>query len=72
MTSVEFWARINADGTLTVPPEIVARLEPEQPLRVILLTSQGGDDREWATVTAEQFPQGYADTDAIYDELPAG
>jgi hypothetical protein len=29
------------------------------------------EDHEWARLTAEQFLQGYADGDAIYDELPA-
>lgn len=28
------------------------------------------DDRDWADFTAAQFLQGYADSDAIYDDEP--
>jgi hypothetical protein len=27
------------------------------------------EDKQWAEFTAEQFLKGYADTDAIYDEV---
>ena len=72
MKTLEFRARLNPDHTLTVPAELVAQLRPEQPVRVILLVPAVGEDQEWARLTAEQFMKGYADSDAIYDELPAG
>jgi hypothetical protein len=70
--TLEFRASLNPDHTLTVPTELAAQLRPEQPVRVILLVPEVGEDQEWARLTAEQFVRGYADGDAIYDELPAG
>ena len=72
MKTLEFRARLNPDHTLTVPAELVAHLRPEEPVRVILLVTEGDEDQEWARLTTEQFMKGYADSDAIYDELPAG
>ena len=71
MKTLEFRASLNPDRTLTVPPELAAQLRPEQPVRVILLVSDADEDGAWARLTAEQFLTGYADGDAIYDELPA-
>jgi hypothetical protein len=72
MRTLEFRASLNPDHTLTVPTELAAQLRPEQSVRVILLVPEVGEDQEWARLTAEQFVRGYADGDAIYDELPAG
>lgn len=30
------------------------------------------EDQEWADLSAEQFLQRYADTDAIYDDISTG
>ena len=71
MKALEFWTAINPDKTLTLPPEIAAEVGSEERVRVILLTGDGGDDQDWAHLTAEKFLKGYADGDAIYDDLPA-
>jgi hypothetical protein len=68
MKTLEFEARISADRTLTVPPELAAQIQEEQPVRVILLVPDSAEDREWARLTAEQFLDGYAAGDAIYDD----
>ena len=72
MKTLEFRARLNPDHTLTVPTELVAQLRSDEPVRVILLVPELGEDQAWSHLTAEQFVKGYADGDAIYDELPAG
>ena len=69
MKALEFWTAINADNTLPLPPEIAAEVGSEEQVRVILLTGDGGDDQDWAHLTAEQFLKGYADGDATYDDL---
>ena len=74
MKTLEFEAPLNADGTLPVPAEIAAQVDPQRPVRVILVQRDptGSDeDAEWAHHAAEQFLAGYDDGDAIYDDLPA-
>ena len=55
-----------------VPADIAAALPPERPLRVIVLVPDTSEDQAWDRLAAEQFLRGYAESDAIYDELPAG
>jgi hypothetical protein len=71
MSTVEFWTQVSPDHTLSVPPEPAAKLSPHQRVRVIVLIPDADPDAEWSRLTTEQFLAGYADTDAIYDELPA-
>lgn len=71
MTALEFWTTVNHDQTLTLPPEVAAKVGREQQLRVILIVPDG-DDPTWERLTTDQFLSGYAPSDAIYDELPAG
>jgi hypothetical protein len=72
MKILEFQTEIRTDDTVKVPPEISAQIQKDQPIRVILLISESTDDHQWANLTAEQFMKGYADSDAIYDQLSAG
>jgi hypothetical protein len=71
MKTLEFEASLNPDSTLRVPQEIAAQLQPDQPVRVIVLIPDAAEEHDWSRMTAEQFLAGYADSDAIYDELPA-
>ena len=71
MRAFEFQACLNRDDTLKVPEEVAAEVQQEQPVRVILIVPDSDEDRGWERLTAEQFLQGYADSDAIYDDLPA-
>ncbi len=72
MKTLEFRASLNPDDTLTVPPDVAAQIGPAQPLRVVLLIPELDEDTDWVHLTADQFLKGYADSDAVYDELPAG
>ena len=38
---------------------------------MLVLFSEPDTDSEWERLAAEDFGQGYVDTDAIYDELSA-
>jgi len=42
-----------------------------QTVRVLVLFSEPDADSAWEQLAAEDFGQGYVDTDAIYDELSA-
>jgi hypothetical protein len=72
MLAHEFEGTINADRTLAVPEEIAARIPPGQPVRVLVLIHEPTEEEEWRRLTTEQFLQGYAESDAIYDQLPTG
>jgi hypothetical protein len=70
MKTFEFQARITGEGTLKVPEEAVAELPREKIVRVILLLSDSEGDRTWTHLAAERFLKGYAERDAVYDNLP--
>ena len=72
MKALEFEAPLNPDRTLTVPPAVAAQVPAGGTVRVLLLVAESTEDEDWNRLTAEQFFKGYADSDAIYDELPGG
>lgn len=72
MKAIEFEGSLNPDSTLTVPAQVAQLLPHDQPMRVLLLIPEGGEAQEWERLAAEQFLQGYAESDAVYDDLPAG
>lgn len=70
MRALEFSGSLNPDSTLTVPRQIANLVPRDQPIRVLLLISDDGESQDWERLTTEQFLQGYAPSDAIYDNLP--
>lgn len=70
-TTLEFETHPNEDGTLTLPDNITAQLKGIESVRVLLILQANRDESEWAELTREQFLKGYADGDAIYDQLSA-
>jgi hypothetical protein len=69
MKAVEFEARLNEDGTLSVPAELIPSLKQAPFLKIILLFPAEDDEKDWARLTVEQFAQGYVEADSIYDQL---
>lgn len=72
MKTLEFDAQISPDSTLKVPGAFSSQIEAGQPVHVVLLVPESGEDQDWSRLTAEQFLKGYADSDAIYDDLSNG
>lgn len=72
MKAVEFQAEVNPDQTLRVPSNLADAIPSGQSVRVLILIPEGASDAEWERLTAHEFGQGYADTDAIYDQLSSG
>lgn len=70
MQQFEFQTFLPADATVTVPPEIAVQVEPNRPIRIVMLVPDPLEDREWSALTASEFLDGYADEDAMYDRLP--
>ncbi len=67
--ALEFETHLNEDGTISLPPEIASQLKGVESVRVLLILPASSEDKEWADLTKDQFLQGYADGDAIYDQL---
>ncbi len=72
MKQFEFQATLSPDATFKIPAEVMAQIEYDQPVHVVVLVPERQEDRDWATLTTDQFLQGYADSDAVCDELRAG
>ncbi len=72
MKTIEFQSQLNPDRTLTVPASVVGAIPIGQTVRVLVLLAENDTDPEWEQLTAEEFGQGYADTDAVYDQLSTG
>ena len=68
MKTLEFESHVTADKTLSVPPDVARELKPEESIHVVVIL-RTDEDRDWARLTAEQFLQGYAESDALYDDL---
>jgi hypothetical protein len=69
MKAIEFQSRLNPDQTLTVPASALSAIPIGQPVRVLVLIPETEMDQEWERLAAVDFGQGYADTDAVYDQL---
>lgn len=72
MKAFEFQTALNPDKTLAVPPEVANLLPAQGPVRVIVLVEESDEERDWLRFGAEQFLKGYAESDAIYDQLSGG
>lgn len=72
MPTWQFETHLNPNQTVTVPPDVAAQLGPEATLHVVLMSGDPNEDADWQRLAAEQFFQGYAPGDDIYDQLPAG
>jgi hypothetical protein len=63
--------RSEADGLVELAELLtLLRLRAEGAIQQV--SRERDDDRQWEQRTAEEFGQGYADTDAIYDHLGGG
>jgi hypothetical protein len=69
MKAIEFQSQLNPDRTLSVPSDVASAIPVNQPVRVLVLIAEGAADQEWEHLAAWEFGQGYADSDAIYDQF---
>ncbi len=72
MKAYEFPIQVSAEGTIELPAVLSELLPHGQVVRVIFLVREPEDtyeQKEWAYLTAKEFFAGYADSDAIYDEM---
>lgn len=69
MKAVEFQSELSANRTLAVPADLLEEIPSGQPLRVLILLPQSEEVRAWEQLAASEFGLGYADGDAIYDNV---
>ena len=69
MKAVTFQSELRPDQTLSVPEGILDQIPPGRRLRVLVLVPEDAEDPAWEELTATEFGTGYADSDAIYDQL---
>ena len=69
MKAVEFQSEMGPDRTLSIPASVSEQIPRGQTLRVLLLVPENPEDQAWEQLAAAEFGMGYADTDAIYDQL---
>jgi hypothetical protein len=73
MKTVEFQSRLNADRTVSVPESVALQLPTGEAFRVVIvLTDSENEEHEWNHMAAAEFLKGYAESDAVYDDLPTG
>jgi hypothetical protein len=72
MKTLECTAEVKEDNTLSIPSEIAEQLRGTASVRVVILLPDLDEDADWKRLGMEQFFKGYAESDAIYDELPPG
>ncbi len=72
MPTWQFETHLNPNQTVTVPPDVVAQLGPDATVHVVLMAADPNEDADWQRLATEQFLQGYAPGDEIYDQLPEG
>lgn len=72
MKVYEFPGKVDSRGNLEVPNDVVELLPDNETVRVIIVVDEPNDtneDADWSRLAAEQFLKGYADVDAIYDNV---
>jgi hypothetical protein len=69
MKALAFEAQVNPDHTLTIPSSVAAGLVSGQPVKVLVLVPESTEDADWERMASSEFLKGYAESDAIYDQL---
>jgi hypothetical protein len=74
MQAYEFPAKLNSEGKLDLPEQLLKELPINQELRVIVLVKEttdleSEDNKFWSRIAIEQFFSEEDDSDYIYDHI---
>lgn len=72
MKAYEFSTKLTEAGTLEIPSKFAKKLPRNQDFRMILLVNEADDEEDnkaWYRLSTEQFFAGFAESDAVYDEM---
>jgi hypothetical protein len=72
MKAIEFETKIKGQS-ISIPDKVISEIKSieNKKIRVIMLIDESGeykDEADFKTMAAEQFINGYADVDSIYDK----
>ncbi len=70
MKALEFSTILNPSHQIEIPQDYWNLLAKQPKVRIIILIDESETEIEdWNNLSAQQFIEGYADEDAIYDKL---
>jgi hypothetical protein len=72
MKAYEMPVKISNEGKLEIPESLASLLPHNRIVKVIVLIPEQNEldeDKEWASLTANEFLAGYSESDSIYDRL---
>lgn len=69
MQAIEFSTEIKPNHTIEVPEAYAALLQAHQKVRIIILLEEDEEQGLWNKMTTEQFLEGFAEEDSVYDKL---
>lgn len=74
MKTFSFPAVPDRNGQISLPEEVTSALPPNRTIEVLVVLREEGDSEKedeeaWRRLALESFLEGYADSDAIYDEV---
>ena len=67
MNAIEFTTELTDSSVLNIPSNIVSQMPKSGRARVIVLTNDSDDDKEWQLGAYEQFLRDDSEDDAIYE-----
>lgn len=67
MQALEFSTELKNGNTIQVPEPYATLLKGGRKVKIIILYEE--NDKDWELITAQQFMDGYAKEDSIYDKL---
>ena len=67
MRAVEFITELGKEPLVTIPHEIAEQLPKTGQARVIILTTDDPEDKQWLLAAYERFLRDDAPEDAVYD-----
>ncbi|MCB0521913.1 MAG: hypothetical protein H6577_16595 [Lewinellaceae bacterium] len=67
MQALEFSTEVKNGNTIQLPEKFAALLKGGKKVKIIILYEE--NEKDWELLTAQQFINGYAEEDSIYDKL---
>jgi hypothetical protein len=69
MQAIEFSTKGSLDNVIKIPEKFSTIFKPNRKFKIIILFEEDSEEKEWELMTSQQFFDGYADEDSMYDKL---
>ncbi|TAK34037.1 MAG: hypothetical protein EPO28_16605 [Saprospiraceae bacterium] len=67
MQAIKFSAQVKKNNTIQVPDKYAGLLKNRKQVNIIILFEE--EEKGWEQLTVQQFLDGYAEEDSLYDKL---